>query len=136
MDEKYIEIQDAIGVLNLKNKIHEITNDDLLKLIQNRFVKGNPRVWWLSFKFPFQQVKVEKEDFEYLEISNYFDKDEECYFICELNQIRMFKSKIKHIQDVIGECSFFEYYVVNLDLTRLICETDHGDLLYIDKRNG
>lgn len=27
---------------------------------------------------------------------------------------------------------FFEYYIVDLNLTKLLCETDHGDLLFID----
>lgn len=130
-DEKYSEIQVAINQLNLKDQFTEIDNNDLLKKIQAIFVHNNPGVWWLSLKYSPSKL-IAKNEFEYLEISNYLDAESSCYFIAELDHTHLFKSKVKHVQDVIGECSFFEYYVIDKKIEKFMCETDHGDLLYID----
>lgn len=134
IDEKYIEILDAIKILKLENEFFEIHDYELLKTIQDIFVIGNPRVWWLSLKFVPAKLSGQNE-FEYIEISKYFDQDSICYFITELDEIHVFQSKIKFIGEVIGECSFFEYYVVDDKKEKFVCETDHGDLLYIDLNN-
>lgn len=134
IDEKYIEILDAVKILKLEKEFVEIHNYELLKTIQNVFVIGNPRVWWLSLKFVPIKLAVQNE-FEYLEISKYFDQNSVCYFITELDDIHVFQTKIKFLQDVISECSFFEYYVVDEKMEKFICETDHGDLLHIDLNN-
>jgi len=57
--------------------------------------------------------------------------DEQCYFITELDSIHIFKASVRNIIRIIGECSFFEYYVLDLGLDKLLCETEHGDLLFL-----
>jgi len=54
-----------------------------------------------------------------------------CYFIAELDVTHIFKARVADVVFIIGECSFFEYYVVSMDLKKLICETEHGDFLEI-----
>ena len=52
-DEKYLELREAINSLDDKAEVIEIQNvakDNIITDIMNKFVVGNPRVWWLAFK--------------------------------------------------------------------------------------
>lgn len=49
-DEKYLELREAINSLDDKAEVIEIQNvakDNIITDIMNKFVVGNPRVWWL-----------------------------------------------------------------------------------------
>ena len=65
------------------------------------------------------------------EKDNIIADDEVCYFIAELDLIHVFKLSVRNIIKILGECSFFEYYIADLKIQKLLCETDHGDLLYL-----
>lgn len=133
-DEKYSEIVNASQELGIVKQVSELIGDNkvsILKEIKDKFIIGNPRVWWLSFKKkPLNYVF--DDELQYKRIVNFFNKREICYFITELDDLHIFKTSIGNIINIINECSFFEYYIVDLNLTKLLCETDHGDLLFID----
>ncbi|RGT95751.1 hypothetical protein DWX01_17525 [Bacteroides eggerthii] len=134
IDEKYSEIINASKELGIIEQVSELIGDDkisILKKIKDKFVLDNPRVWWLSFKKKPKNY-IFKDEYQYKRIVNFFNKKEICYFIAELDDLHIFKTSIGNIVNIINECSFFEYYIVNLSLTKLLCETDHGDLLFID----
>jgi hypothetical protein len=133
-DDKYLELINAIQELCISNQVFEIIGDEkyaVMEEIKNKFVVGNPRVWWLSFKKKPQNY-VFDDEFQYRRIVDFFNYDEWCYFIAELNELHVFKLSIKNVINIINECSFFEYYIISTDLIRLLCETDHGDLLFIE----
>lgn len=133
-DQIYSELINAIQELGIAEQVSELIGDNkisILKEIKEKFVADNPRVWWLSFKKKPQNYVFEDE-FQYKRIVDFFNENEICYFVTELDDLHVFKTSIKNIIDMINECSFFEYYVVNLNLTNLLCETDHGDLLLIN----
>lgn len=132
-DEKYLELKEAINSLDNKNEVMEIQNiakDNIIADIMNKFVIGNPRVWWLAFKKKPKSFSLDDE-FQYQRISQFFDNNDVCYLITELDTIHLFKLPVRNIIKNIGECSFFEYYVTDLKMQNLLCETDHGDLLYL-----
>lgn len=132
-DEKYSELIEAIDLFELKDEVVEIRDrqkDRLITDIMRKFVVGNPRVWWLAFKKTPKNFSFDDE-FQYKRINNFFDNDEQCYFIIELDSIHIFKASVRNIIRIIGECSFFEYYVLDLGLDKLLCETEHGDLLFL-----
>ena len=132
-DEKYLELKEAINSLDNKNEVMEIQNiakDNIIADIMNKFVIGNPRVWWLAFKKKPKSFSFDDE-FQYQRISQFFDNNDVCYLITELDTIHLFKPPVRNIIKIIGECSFFEYYVTDLKMQNLLCETDHGDLLYL-----
>ena len=114
-DEKYLELKEAINSLDNKNEVMEIQN---------------PRVWWLAFKKKPKSFSFDDEC-QYQRISQFFDNNDVCYLITELDTIHLFKLPVRNIIKIIGECSFFEYYVTDLKMQNLLCETDHGDLLYL-----
>ena len=132
-DEKYLELKEAINSLDNKNEVMEIQNiakDNIIADIMNKFVIGNPRVWWLAFKKKPKSFSFDDE-FQYQRISQFFDNNDVCYLITELDTIHLFKLPVRNIIKIIGECSFFEYYVTDLKMQNLLYETDHGDLLYL-----
>ena len=112
----------------MQERIQEL-GGDVLDRIKNRFVLGNPRVWWLSFRFPPKEHHY--DDYQYKRISCFLNNEDFCYFIAELDVTHIFKARVADVVFIIGECSFFEYYVVSMDLKKLICETEHGDFLEI-----
>ncbi len=129
MDEQYQELLRCIESLDAREKIQEL-GGDVLDRIKNRFVLGNPRVWWLSFRFPPKEYHY-YDDYQYKRISCFLNNEDFCYFIAELDVTHIFKARVADVVFIIGECSFFEYYVVSMDLKKLICETEHGDFLKI-----
>lgn len=112
----------------MQERIQEL-GGDVLDRIKNRFVLGNPRVWWLSFRFPPKEHHY--DDYQYKRISCFLNNEDFCYLIAELDVTHIFKARVADVVFIIGECSFFEYYVVSMDLKKLICETEHGDFLEI-----
>ena len=127
MDEQYQELLRCIESLDARETIQEL-GGDVLDRIKNRFVLGNPRVWWLSFRFPPKEHHYDDDD-QYKRISCFLNNEDFCYFIAELDVTHIFKARVADVVFIIGECSFFEYYVVSMDLKKLICETEHGDFL-------
>ena len=129
MDEQYQELLRCIESLDARERIQEL-GGDVLDRIKNRFVLGNPRVWWLSFRFPPKEHHYD-DDYQYKRISCFLNNEDFCYFIAELDVTHIFKARVADVVFIIGECSFLEYYVVSMDLKKLICETEHGDFLEI-----
>lgn len=129
MDEQYQELLRCIESLDARERIQEL-GGDVLDRIKNRFVLGNPRVWWLSFRFSPKEYHYD-DDYQYKRISCFLNNEDFCYFIAELDVTHIFKARVADVVFIIGECSFFEYYVVSMDLKKLICETEHGDFLKI-----
>ena len=132
-DEKYLELREAINSLDDKAEVIEIQNvakDNIITDIMNKFVVGTPRVWWLAFKRKPKSISFDDE-FQYQRINQFFNDDEVCYLITELETIHVFKLSVRKIIKILGECSFFEYYITDLKFQNLLCETDHGDLLYL-----
>ena len=132
-DEKYLELREAINSLDDKAEVIEIQNvakDNIITDIMNKFVVGTPRVWWLAFKRKPKSISFDDE-FQYQRINQFFDNNDVCYLITELDTIHLFKLSVRNIIKIIGECSFFEYYITDLKMQNLLCETDHGDLLYL-----
>ena len=52
-DEKYTELVEAINSLDCKKDIIEVQDkekDNIITAIMDKYVVGNPCVWWLAFK--------------------------------------------------------------------------------------
>lgn len=133
MDNQYIEIKDAIKALRLEREIKEYFNDEKDKIINKikyKFVSGNPRVWWLSLKYKPKNF-IYTDNYQYRRIGELLN-EEECFFIPELEDIHVFETKVQYVIKIIENSSFFEYYIVNKSITKFLCETDHGDFLFIN----
>ena len=79
MDEQYQELLRCIESLDARETIQEL-GGDVLDRIKNRFVLGNPRVWWLSFRFPPKEHHYD-DDYQYKRISCFLNNEDFCYFM-------------------------------------------------------
>ncbi len=138
MEYLYSEILEAIGELRTHNSIREIHGNeriDLLENIQALFVKGNPRVWWESLRYAPVLMDDDGSSSQYLKVAQFLPQNQTYYFIADLSRFHIFEGVLRDIIEIIGNCSFFEYYIVDKELSTLLCETDHG-AIYMSKREG
>ena len=77
MDEQYQELLRCIESLDARETIQEL-GGDVLDRIRKRFVLDNPRVWWLSFRFPPKEHHY--DDDQYKRISCFLNNEDFCYF--------------------------------------------------------
>ena len=135
------EIQKAIDKLNLTETDIQLLDNILNETIYNEcvayFVKsGDRRWWWEDFKqksFSFQssdkpfeilnEIIPETKDKLWLMVED----DEEVFF-------PIYETQPGVIQQVIGECFGFEYYIIDKNKDWLICETHHNKLIGIGEK--
>ena len=79
MDEQYQELLRCIESLDARERIQEL-GGDVLDRIKNRFVLDNPRVWWLSFRFPPKEHHY-YDDYQYKRISCFLNNEDFYYFM-------------------------------------------------------
>jgi hypothetical protein len=110
-----------------------------------KYVEGTPRVWWLSLKYIKTRVAFDDDSgFKY--INNYIDridkesnkKTKEVYFIADEDSAEEYEMLIylvdrKYIEHIIESCRYFEYYIVPMDISWLICETEHGEIIFCEE---
>lgn len=134
--EYEIEIMEAIINLNIENEVKVFTGEEkehILSKLQEIFVTGNPRVWWLSLKYkPISFIIEEPDSISYKRIADFFDKEEVVWFVVEDDARLLYRTKVSHVVDIIGQCRFFEYNIISKNLERFLCETEHDEFLYID----
>lgn len=134
------EIREAISVLKIEEEVKVFTGEEknrILIRLKEIFVKGNPRVWWLSLKYK-PQFFVFEEKYPYKKIVDFFNEKEDAWFVVEDEYNNgdqlLYKTKISYVIDIIGECSGFEYNIISDNFDRFLCENDHGAFLFIDHR--
>jgi hypothetical protein len=134
-----IEIQDAIQRLGLNDSNIKLLPDDqatpIFRAAHSHFVASSDRRWWWEdFRFSATRVRFsDQKGFLRLEkiVAN---QEEKVWFIVEDDQLPfypVYEATAKAIQAVVGECSGFEYYLVAKDLSWLVCETHHDQLIAI-----
>lgn len=131
------EIKDAISNLEIEDKIEEFTGEErrsILQKIQNFFVIGNRRVWWLSLRYKPESFVFEQEE-PYKNITDFFAGEEEVWLVIEDDEQLLYKTNISHIINIISECSYFEYNIISQNFDRFLCENDHNEFLFVDLRN-
>lgn len=138
MEYLYKEILEAVGEFGTNNRVREIHGNErinLLEQIQALFVKGNPRVWWESLRYAPVLMDDDGTSSQYLKVAHFLPQNQTYYFIADLKRFHIFEGKLPDIIEIIGNCSFFEYYIVDKGLSTLLCETDHG-AIFMSKREG
>ena len=135
------EIREAIQYLEIEEKVKEYKSEErkrILQKIKEVFVRGDPRVWWLSLKYVPKSFVFEQE-FPYMEIARFFDEKEALWFIIEDigdDDQLLYKTSVSNVIDIISNCAFFEYNVVSENCEKYLCENDHNEFLYIDIREN
>lgn len=130
------EIREAISILEIEDKVKIYVGQERkenLKKIQDIFVNGNPRVWWIALKYKTISFVFDQEE-PYRRITDFFDAEENVWIIIEDDERILLKANVSDIIDIISECSYFEYNIVSQNFDRYLCETDHNEMLFIDLR--
>lgn len=138
MEWQYKEILDAINELDAKESMQEIFGNErcaLIDKIEHLFVKGTPRVWWESLSNAPILVDDEGSSDQFLKIPSFLTDKIGYYFIADLKRHHVFKGRLQEIIEIIGSCSFLEYYIVDTSFTTLLCETEHG-AIFLSKRDN
>jgi hypothetical protein len=135
------EIEDAKQKLNLPvaqfARLSEDEADRITQLAESRFV-GNTGLswWWENFQQPYLKVLFPKQNgSEYLS-RIVPDSDEMLWFIvgvAESEAISVYEGRIAELQSLIGECPFFEYYIVPKDFRWLLCENHHNYIFAVGR---
>lgn len=135
MREIVTEIEEAVQQLHLPNdsfvKCDPSKASDVVQRAKNVFVSDNPRVWWLSLKYPKSFVSFPQCDGSQ-HVTDYIPTTEKrCWFIPETGKaaLPVFDVQAKVVSAVLGECSFFEYYLVGKTFEWLIIENDHNEVI-------
>lgn len=135
------EIQNAIQELGLNeaefNPLGDEAGGCVLKAVVSHFVtSGDRRWWWEDFRFPSTGVRfTDQRGFERL-VKIVPDGMAKVWFIAEDSRppfFTVYEATPETIQAVIGQCYFFEYYLVAQDFSWLLCENHHGNLIAIGK---
>ena len=137
-NEIYTELVGAFKLFNIVNPISQ-KGEEIFNAVQNHYVTGNPRVWWLSFKTAPKSYYFEDNDgFHHIKdilIKNNITPPKIVYFIADIDDEfetnPVFKLNLDEVSNILEECQFFEYYICPLDLSWLICENDHNQILFI-----
>lgn len=103
-------------------------------LAKERFVRGNPRVWWLALKQPHEAYPYQKEEWPECLMRHVPPKARSCWLIIESDSddYPVYKAVISEIPNVLGECGFFEYYLVGEYVEWLIADTDHNEVMFLE----
>lgn len=120
-----MEIREAIKTLSIgAQKLSEEEASEIVAAARDRFVQGNPASWWQALKLKFDWVSSEGLPLE----SVLPETGSEIYFVPETEEdaLPVYKLPSCDLSKLIGECAFFEYYVLALDLSWLLIENDHN----------
>jgi len=129
------ELNQAAKTLTLSDEEFAKCDPESAKWIaqkaQDTFVLDNPRSWWLSLKYPFDSFDY-PEGFGFEDLVRHVPEGEErCWLIPETEKEDplVFDTKISCITPVLGQCSYFEYYLVGKTFDWLIVENDHNQII-------
>ncbi|WEJ19480.1 hypothetical protein N0B28_14350 [Pseudomonas sp. SD17-1] len=100
-------------------------------LIEKRFISGTPRAWWLSLVSK-PEVYSFPDNSGYQNLLEIFPagNDKVWFVVDDDNKEKfVFFIPLNKVQDIIESCRFFEYYVVDENISWMLAENDHGEIL-------
>jgi hypothetical protein len=105
----------------------------IVNSVKTRYVRGNPRSWWLGLALPFT-----KYDSSESSLSSVLPAiDGSVFFIPEIDTVDLpvYQLRAAILEPLLAECPYFEYYVAGGMLEWLVIESDHN-VFYVcaDKR--
>ena len=100
---------------------------------RGRFVAGAPRSWWLALRHPAERHAFPNGDGCEFVRALVPSSDERCWLIPETEEtdLPVYDVLIADLPRVLGQCRFFEYYLVGKNLDWLVVENDHNEVLVV-----
>lgn len=112
-------------------RLYDATAAKVVAQARDKFVVGDPRIWWLDLKLPGSVFNYEFV-FQHL-LAHIPAKDTRVWFIPdgETPERAVFDVDKKWLPLVLNECIYFEYYVVGQANDWIILDTDHDELIFV-----
>jgi hypothetical protein len=126
------QIKEAVITLGLGEEHFQVLEGNEMRAVYesalSRFVTGkNPQWWWEHFTQGISMQFLDGDGWRHISrIAP--NPDEEVWFIAEdwvSPNYSVWSAKVREVEEVIGECSPFEFYIVSHDFRWLICENHH-----------
>lgn len=96
----------------------------VLDSIRARYIRGNPRVWWLGLAVPYVEYDSSRRS-----LSSILPSIEgTVFFIPEIDDVDLpvYQVRATILEQLIADCPYLEYYVVGAMQEWLIIESDHN----------
>lgn len=129
------EIDRAVRLLKLTGSLRRIPQaeaENVNRQVLARFADGNQSRWWWESLRESQSAVID-DGLGYQRIPLLVpEAGERCWFIVEgdaFNSYPVYDASPEDIKRILGECFFFEYYIVPKDLSWLVCENHHGVMI-------
>ena len=118
-------INDAASRLGLTlEKLPLEDAKQVTEAVKRRFVEGSPRVWWLGLRPPYVYYEADS-----MQLSQVLPRKRgNVYFIPESDDehpLPVYMMEASNLELLIGECTFFEYYVADTETDWRVAETEH-----------
>lgn len=130
IEDEVDSILKQMGIFE-SSKLSKQSAQELVTKAMLTFVKGYPRVWWLSLKNSVKRYPCKKNCLEFLpeRVATY---TETVYYIPETESsepMPVYELTHEQLFELVEKCSFFEYYVLDTEFKKLLIETEHGQFI-------
>jgi hypothetical protein len=90
---------------------------------QSRYVIGNPSAWWMDLSRPCAHY-----DSSTTSLSDVLPAREgQVFLIPESNAVPVvYEIEAAHLEAILADCPYFEYYIVDLNFRWLVAESEHN----------
>lgn len=102
-----------------------VTARSIVDQARSRFVNGSPRSWWMSLSTP--AWIISSLDRRLTEVVP--SHPARCWLIgeTEMDDKPVFEIEVKDAATIIDASPYFEYYLVGVDYSWLLAESDHNE---------
>jgi len=119
------------------NRLADKEVENLLDNILNIFVYDrSQRWWWTALKYvEYKEIIETGEGFKYL-FQHLPSITQECWFIVDdedSNTHLVYSIHPYLLPVLLAECSFFEYYIIDKEMSWLLCENHHNQIIFAKK---
>jgi hypothetical protein len=131
--EEWIEeaaVELGLDVERVDKQVAIATVDSL----RARYVRGNPRAWWLDLAVPFTKYDSSK-----ISLSSVLPSIEGTVFLIpeiDKAELPVYQVRAATLEQLIAACPYFEYYVAGRMLEWLVIESDHNVFFVCADKRG
>jgi hypothetical protein len=105
--------------------------DGVFANVQEAFVDGSPRAWWNALKGTARTVSHPDGDGAKHLMEHVPAEAKRCWLLFDEGSPAAYELDCAVVGDLLMECQHFEYYVVALDLSWMVLENDHNELIVV-----
>ncbi len=127
-------IAEAAAALELGSeqlrRLDQAAAAEVVARVRERFVAGDPRVWWMSLRLPYTSHPAPRDP-EDDPRALFPVQVERCWLMPdpdEHDELPVYELDPAQLMPLLGECPFFEYYLIDRELRWLLVETEHNQI--------